>query len=150
MSIPAARRLASLAAIAAQARTALDLYVRRIVREKNPGFEANFGTPVSQLDMVFTTMTFSVHVIDGLAALGVALSHVPPFLLTGLFSGIMDSPFLVILMGIGALAMLLTLPLAIAHWPATPVSLPAWGSAVAVGVRVSTRSFCQAVRKSAR
>lgn len=31
-------------------------------------------------------------------------------------------------------ASLLTLPLAIAHWPATPVSLPAWGSAVAVGV----------------
>lgn len=33
-----------------------------------------------------------------------------------------------------ASAALLTLPLAIAQWPSAPVSAPAWGSAVAVGV----------------
>lgn len=48
--------------------------VRHIVRERLGDFEAAFGTPISQLDMVYTTMTFSVMVVDGLAALGVQWS----------------------------------------------------------------------------
>jgi len=48
--------------------------IRRLVRRHVPDFEARFGTPVSQLDMVYTTMTFSVKVIDGLATLGVPLT----------------------------------------------------------------------------
>jgi hypothetical protein len=36
-----------------------------------PHFEETFGAPISQLDMAFTIMTFSVMVVDGLAALGV-------------------------------------------------------------------------------
>ena len=74
ISAPGAFAPGGRAVVTAQKLRLLHAGVRRIVREKNPGFEANFGTPVSQLDMVFTTMTFSVHVIDGLAALGVALS----------------------------------------------------------------------------
>lgn len=49
--------------------------VRRIVRAQIPDFEARFGTPISQLDMVFTIMTFSVMVVDGVAALGVRWSE---------------------------------------------------------------------------
>lgn len=45
--------------------------VRHIVRTQLKDFEPRFGTPISQLDMVYTTMTFSVMVVDGLAALGV-------------------------------------------------------------------------------
>jgi hypothetical protein len=48
--------------------------IRHLVRRHVPDFEARFGAPVSQLDMVYTTMTFSVKVIDGLATLGVPLT----------------------------------------------------------------------------
>lgn len=48
--------------------------IRRLVRRHVPDFEARFGTPVSQLDMAYTIMTFSVEVIDGLATLGVPLT----------------------------------------------------------------------------
>lgn len=48
--------------------------IRRLVRRHVPDFEPRFGTPVSQLDMAYTTMTFSVKVIDGLATLGVPLT----------------------------------------------------------------------------
>ena len=45
--------------------------VRNIVRTRLPDFEQRHGTPISQLDMTYTIMTFSVMVVDGLAALGV-------------------------------------------------------------------------------
>ena len=45
--------------------------VRHVVRRKLPGYEAQFGTPLSQLDLVFTLMTFSVLVIVGVERLGV-------------------------------------------------------------------------------
>ena len=45
--------------------------VRHIVRARLPDFGRDFGTPISQLDMTYTIMTFSVMVVDGLAALGV-------------------------------------------------------------------------------
>jgi hypothetical protein len=48
--------------------------IRRLVRRHVPDHEARFGAPVSQLDMVYTTMTFSVKVIEGLATLGVPLT----------------------------------------------------------------------------
>ena len=44
--------------------------VRPVVRAKLPGYDAQFGTPLSQLDLVFTLMTFSVLVIDGVDRLG--------------------------------------------------------------------------------
>ena len=44
--------------------------VRHVVRAKLPGYDAQFGTPLSQLDLVFTLMTFSVLVIDGVNRLG--------------------------------------------------------------------------------
>lgn len=62
------------AVVTAQRLRLLHAGVRRAVRASIPGFESRFGTALSQLDMTFTTMTFSVHVIDGLAALGVPLS----------------------------------------------------------------------------
>lgn len=49
--------------------------IRRLVRQQVPDFEARFGTPVSQLDMAYTIMTFSVKVIEGLATMGVRLSE---------------------------------------------------------------------------
>lgn len=45
--------------------------VRHVVRARLPHYEARFGTPISQLDMTYTIMTFSVMVVDGLRALGV-------------------------------------------------------------------------------
>ncbi len=48
--------------------------IRHVVRRRLPDFMPRHGTPVSQLDMVFTIMTFSLHVVDGLAALGVQLT----------------------------------------------------------------------------
>lgn len=45
--------------------------VRRVVRQKLPDYEAKYGVPISQLDMTFTIMTFSVMVVDGMQALGV-------------------------------------------------------------------------------
>ncbi|MBE7367796.1 oxygenase MpaB family protein [Ramlibacter pallidus] len=49
--------------------------VRHVVRGRLPDFAPRFGTPISQLDMAFTIMTFSVMVVDGLAALGVRWSE---------------------------------------------------------------------------
>jgi hypothetical protein len=60
------------AVVTAQKLRLLHAGVRHVVRSRVPDFEERFGTPVSQLDMVFTIMTFSVLVADGLAALGVA------------------------------------------------------------------------------
>lgn len=62
------------AVVTAQKLRLLHAGVRHIVRTRLPGFEARFGTPISQLDMIYTIMTFSVLVVDGLAALGVRLS----------------------------------------------------------------------------
>lgn len=63
------------AVVTAQKMRLLHAGVRQVVRRRLPGFEAQFGVPVSQLDLTFTIMTFSVHVIDGLAELGVQLSE---------------------------------------------------------------------------
>jgi hypothetical protein len=62
------------AVVTAQKMRLLHAGIRRLVPQKLPGYGERFDTPVSQLDMTFTIMTFSVHVIDGLAALGVPLS----------------------------------------------------------------------------
>lgn len=62
------------AVVTAQKLRLLHAGVRRLVLQRIPGFAADFGTPISQLDMTFTTMTFSVMVIDGMAELGVVLS----------------------------------------------------------------------------
>lgn len=62
------------AVVTAQKLRLLHAGVRHVVHGKLHGFGRRFGTPVSQLDMVFTTMTFSVSVVDGLAALGVPLT----------------------------------------------------------------------------
>ncbi|RYY86767.1 MAG: DUF2236 domain-containing protein [Comamonadaceae bacterium] len=63
------------AVVTAQKLRLLHAGVRHVVRTRLRGFEAAHGAPVSQLDMVFTTMTFSVLVVDGLAALGVPLTQ---------------------------------------------------------------------------
>lgn len=44
--------------------------VRHVVGKKLPGYEERFGVPLSQLDLVFTLMTFSVLVVDGVQRLG--------------------------------------------------------------------------------
>ena len=45
--------------------------VRHVVRTRVPEFEQRFGTPISQLDLTFTLMTFSLMVIEGLDTLGI-------------------------------------------------------------------------------
>ena len=62
------------AVVTAQKMRLLHAGVRQVVHRRLPGFAARFGVPVSQLDMAFTIMTFSVYVIDGLTELGVQLS----------------------------------------------------------------------------
>lgn len=74
ISQPDAFKPGGRAVVTAQKLRLLHAGVRHVIRHRRPDFEPRFGTPVSQLDMVFTIMTFSVHVIDGLAALGVPLS----------------------------------------------------------------------------
>lgn len=59
------------AIVTAQKLRLLHAGVRHVVGRHIPWFATRWGTPVSQLDMAFTIMTFSVHVIDGMAALGV-------------------------------------------------------------------------------
>lgn len=49
--------------------------VRHVVRRRLPGYQHDFGTPLSQFDLVFTLMTFSVIVIDGVARLGAKWSE---------------------------------------------------------------------------
>ena len=49
--------------------------VRHIVRTRIPDFEPRFGTPISQLDLTFTMLTFSLMVIEGLATLGIHWSE---------------------------------------------------------------------------
>lgn len=73
ISVTDAFRPGGSAVVTAQKLRLLHAGIRHVARHKLPGFEARFGTPVSQLDMVFTIMTFSVHVVDGLAELGVRL-----------------------------------------------------------------------------
>lgn len=74
ISQPGAFREGGGAVVTAQKLRLLHAGVRNVVRSTISGFEARFGTPISQLDMTFTIMTFSVRVVDGLAALGVAWS----------------------------------------------------------------------------
>lgn len=71
ISQPTSFRDGGAAVVTGQKLRLLHAGVRRVVRKSLPEFEARFGTAISQLDMVFTVMTFSVHVIDGLKALGV-------------------------------------------------------------------------------
>src|SRR5439155_17730439 len=58
------------AVVTAQKLRLLHAGARHVVRKERPGYEADFGTPLSQLDLVFTLMTFSLVVIDGVRALG--------------------------------------------------------------------------------
>jgi hypothetical protein len=74
ISQPESFRDGGAAVVTGQKLRLLHAGVRRVVRKNLPTFEESFGTPISQLDMVFTIMTFSVHVIDGVAALGVKWS----------------------------------------------------------------------------
>ncbi|QJW84431.1 DUF2236 domain-containing protein [Ramlibacter terrae] len=75
ISQPGAFRDGGGAVVTGQKLRLLHAGVRRVVRARIAGFEQEFGTPVSQLDMVYTSMTFSVLVVDGLADLGVCLSE---------------------------------------------------------------------------
>jgi len=75
ISQPGAFRDGGGAVVTGQKLRLLHAGVRRVVRARLNGFEQEFGTPISQLDMVFTSMTFSVLVVDGLADLGVRLSE---------------------------------------------------------------------------
>lgn len=59
------------AIVTAQKLRLLHAGIRHVVGQHMPVFATRWGTPVSQLDMAFTIMTFSVHVIDGMKALGV-------------------------------------------------------------------------------
>lgn len=74
ISRPVAFREGGAAVVTAQKLRLLHAGVRHVVRDRMPHFGERFGTAVSQLDMTFTIMTFSVHVVDGLAALGVPLT----------------------------------------------------------------------------
>lgn len=71
ISQPGAFREGGAAVVTGQKLRLLHAGVRHVVRKNIPGYEERFGTPISQLDMTFTIMTFSVMVADGLAALGV-------------------------------------------------------------------------------
>lgn len=73
IATPAAFEPAGRAVVTGQKLRLLHAGIRHVVQHRLPDFAARHGTPVSQLDMVFTIMTFSLHVIDGLAELGVAL-----------------------------------------------------------------------------
>jgi hypothetical protein len=72
ISEPKAFRDGGTAVVTAQKLRLLHAGVRHVVRKHLPDFP--FPVPVSQLDMTYTIMTFSVLVVDGLDALGVKLS----------------------------------------------------------------------------
>ncbi|MDB5898746.1 MAG: hypothetical protein JWP22_2547 [Ramlibacter sp.] len=74
ISQPGAFSPTGAAVVTAQKLRLLHAGVRQVVRKRMPEFEEAFGAPISQLDMTFTIMTFSVMVVDGLAALGVRWS----------------------------------------------------------------------------
>lgn len=71
ISLPDAFAREGAAVPTAQKLRLLHAGVRHVVRKEKPGYEAQFGTPLSQFDLVFTLMTFSVIVIDGVERLGV-------------------------------------------------------------------------------
>jgi len=71
ISLPDAFAAGGAALPTAQKLRLLHAGVRHVVRKEMCGFQEEFGTPLSQYDLVFTLMTFSVIVIDGVERLGV-------------------------------------------------------------------------------
>lgn len=71
ISQPGAFRSGGRAVVTGQKLRLLHAGVRHVVRGRLHGFEERFGTPISQLDMVFTIMTFSLMVVDAMESLGV-------------------------------------------------------------------------------
>lgn len=71
ISLPDAFAAGGAAVPTAQKLRLLHAGVRHVVRKELPDYERTFGTPLSQFDLVFTLMTFSVLVIDGVERLGV-------------------------------------------------------------------------------
>lgn len=74
ISQPGAFRSGGRAVVTGQKLRLLHAGVRHVVRGKLRDYEERFGTPISQLDMVFTIMTFSLMVVDAMQALGVEWS----------------------------------------------------------------------------
>lgn len=62
------------AVVTAQKLRLLHAGIRHVVREKDPDFAKVYGSAVSQEDLIYTTLTFSHHVIEGLKALGAPLT----------------------------------------------------------------------------
>lgn len=62
------------AVVTAQKLRLLHAGIRRVVRKEDPEFVRLHGVPVCQEDLIFTSLTFSHHVIEGLKILGAPLS----------------------------------------------------------------------------
>ena len=63
------------AVMTAQKLRLLHAGIRHVVREKDPGYVEAFGCPVSQEDMIYTALTFSLNVVEGLQLLGAPLTE---------------------------------------------------------------------------
>lgn len=87
VSTPGAFVAGGRAVVTAQKLRLLHAGIRHVVREKDPEFVERYGCPVSQEDLIYTTLTFSHHVIEGLESLGAPLTQAQADAYFGLWHG---------------------------------------------------------------